>query len=224
MADTFHSLYLEQLNELVAVLPEQSDAARGLYERARTAAPKLERYCELLLQWNDKTDLVGEGTLSDMVRNHFIDSVAGLVVSLNYLNQVPGGIIDVGSGAGFPGLVWAMLLDKSIVKLVEPRKKRVAFLQRIVSSLGLKNVQVAEARIEAVEEDLEVDFSFAVCRALGIEDEYLGESRRVLSTGGMVSAMVGPSWSAAEKEVDEPVERIDYELCAGGPKRSVVFW
>ena len=224
MEENFEAEYLSQLEQLKNELISESSFQAFALKNAASATEKLTKYYNLLVQWNESTDLIAPAPHNEIIQNHFIDSVAGLAVSLSYLNKIPSGVIDVGSGAGFPGLVWGVVVPELSVKLVDSRKKRCDFLSRVVSSLGLKNVAVVCSRIEDVEEDLDSDYDFSICRALGREDDYLAETKRVLSAGGMIAAMVGPSWNAAEKKVDEPVERIDYRLSEEGPARSVVFW
>lgn len=224
MEDIFVTEYLKQLERLRETLAGESTFLDVVFNAAAESAEKLEKYYSLLMQWNEATDLIAPASLQDVVQAHFIDSVAGLAVSLSYLNEIPSGLYDVGSGAGFPGLVWGIVVPDMRVRLVEPRKKRTDFLNRVASSVGAKNIEVLAQRIEDVPEDLDNDFDFSICRALGMEDDYLAEAKRLLCTGGLIAAMVGPSWSANAKHVDDPIERIDYHLCKNGPERAVVFW
>jgi 16S rRNA (guanine527-N7)-methyltransferase len=86
------------------------------------------------------------------VEKHFLDSLTLMPVIQQYgLEQQGDGettLVDVGTGAGFPGLVLAIALPKLAVTLVEPRQKRVSFLRHIIRTLGLTNVQVKDQRIE----------------------------------------------------------------------------
>jgi len=224
MSDQYNEEFLRQLDELRAELSGDSQYLELVFDAATGSIEKLKKYNEVLELWNKSTDLIAPASQRDIIQAHFIDSIAGLAVSLSYLNKIPKGVFDVGSGAGFPGLVWGILFPQLKVRLVEPRKKRIDFLTRVVSTLGLENVEVVASRIEEVPEDLDANFDFSVCRALGMEDDYLAEAQRLLSAGALCSAMVGPSWDAAAKHVDEPIERIDYKLAAEGPNRSLVFW
>ncbi|MGB5685571.1 MAG: 16S rRNA (guanine(527)-N(7))-methyltransferase RsmG, partial [Candidatus Electrothrix sp.] len=118
-------------------------------------------YCQELQKWNKRVNLIARNTSpTDIVEKHFLDSLTLLPVIHRYgLEQGRGekagsdkdngvSLVDVGSGAGFPGLVLAAALPELIVTLVEPRQKRVSFLRHIIRILGLTNVQVTDQRIE----------------------------------------------------------------------------
>ncbi len=113
----------------------------------------LSNFCEyeaLLLKWNKKINLVSKNTISDIWERHFLDS--GQII--NYVDPSGKRWVDVGSGAGFPGLVVALLLrDRKIdcdIILVEKNKKKVFFLSEIIRKFNL-SVQVVNDNIESLE-------------------------------------------------------------------------
>jgi len=107
---------------------------------------KLEVFKEKLLQWNRVHNLTGAKTPQEVERN-----IRDSLKPLEFLEGEFQRAIDIGSGAGFPGLVLAIALPETRWYLVEPRKKRAAFLTYIGTLLDLKNLQVIPKRIEEVD-------------------------------------------------------------------------
>ena len=109
---------------------------------SRETLDRLQAYADLLERWNKTTNLVAASTLPDLWRRHFLDSaqVARFVAE--------GGVTDLGSGAGFPGLVLAILAIPDI-HLVESDQKKVAFLREAARITGAK-VTIHPQRIEAL--------------------------------------------------------------------------
>jgi len=112
-----------------------------------TAMERLSKFAELLSEENDKQNLVSSATLEQVWLRHFADS-------LQLLDHVPRGTglwVDLGTGAGFPGMAIAIARPDHPVLLVESRKRRTEWLGRLATELGLTNVQVAACRIEALD-------------------------------------------------------------------------
>jgi 16S rRNA (guanine527-N7)-methyltransferase len=143
-------------------------------------------YCQELQKWNKRVNLIARNTSpTDIVEKHFIDSLTLLPVIHQYgLEQgrvektgsdKDNGVslIDVGSGAGFPGLVLAAALPELTVTLVEPRQKRVSFLRHIIRILGLTNVQVTDQRIEPGQAWDGPECTFITSRAVAATDAFL---------------------------------------------------
>lgn len=102
----------------------------------------LERFAAMLREESARQNLISASTLDAIWSRHLVDSA-----QLILLADVDGSWIDIGSGAGLPGLVVAALADREVT-LVEPRAKRVAFLRDAAEALGLSNVTIAGSRIE----------------------------------------------------------------------------
>ncbi len=98
----------------------------------------------MLHEWNGVHNLTGAKTIQAIYQN-ILDSLYPLTFI-----QKPKSLLDVGTGAGFPGLVLAIALPETEVVLAEPLKKRIAFLRYTAMDLGLENVQVEGKRVEAV--------------------------------------------------------------------------
>lgn len=116
----------------------------------RGTSEALLRYIDLVFAWNLKVNLTGAKSRQTFIEEHIFDCVA----AWQALSEKTA-LIDVGTGAGLPGVVWA-LLDSSIpMVLLDASLKRTAFLQRLRSELELKNTQILAKRFEDLsEEDL----------------------------------------------------------------------
>ena len=115
----------------------------------------LERHYLLLEKWNSVHNLTTIKNIKDVVYNHYIDCIKG-VFCLPNVDEV----FDVGSGAGFPGVVAAILLPKTKFYLVESSRKKCSFLSIVVDDLKIKNIDVVPSRVEKVEK-----IKFAISRA-----------------------------------------------------------
>jgi 16S rRNA (guanine527-N7)-methyltransferase len=118
---------------------------------------KLELFATLLHEWNQIHNLTGAKSI-DAIYKNIVDSL----FPLTFINM-PQTLLDVGTGAGFPGLVLAIALPNTKVVLAEPLKKRVSFLKYAAIDLELLNVKVEAKRVEKVECDA---FSLISSRAV----------------------------------------------------------
>ena len=109
----------------------------------------VQAYLELLIRWNAKTNLTAVRRPKEMVQRHFGES---FFAAWNLLAEVtPQTAIDLGSGAGFPGVPLAIYAPQITVTLVESHNKKATFLKEVVRSLGLKNVAVIADRGESLQ-------------------------------------------------------------------------
>jgi 16S rRNA (guanine527-N7)-methyltransferase len=107
----------------------------------------LERYVSALLESNQEQNLISKSTEAVIWARHILDSA-----QLERFAPEAGTWLDVGSGPGLPGIVLAILTGKPVL-LVEPRRKRMAFLEEVCASLGLEQVRVRQANIERVSDE-----------------------------------------------------------------------
>lgn len=105
---------------------------------------RLHRYAALLTEWQERMNLVAPSTLATVWERHFLDSA-----QLAFHVEAGRRWLDFGAGAGFPGLVLAAM-DWGEVLLVEAIAKKCRFLEKVVEDLGLANVEVINARVEAL--------------------------------------------------------------------------
>ena len=109
---------------------------------------KLERFAALLHEWNGVHNFTGAKTVEAIYEN-IVDSL----YPLTFVKR-PKSLLDVGTGAGFPGLVLAVALPDTEVVLAEPLKKRVSFLKYACIDIGIDNVKVEAKRVETVEHEV----------------------------------------------------------------------
>ena len=109
-----------------------------------TQISKFEKYLELLLEWNEKFNLTAITDKDEIEEKHFIDSIE-LVKFFDVKNKT---LLDVGSGAGFPGIPLAIVEPTLNIPLLESNGKRVSFLREVVKELDLKNVEIIQGRSE----------------------------------------------------------------------------
>lgn len=115
-----------------------------------------EKYAKLLFEWNKVHNLSGAKTIEDIYKN-IEDSLGAKELLCDAQN-----IVDIGSGAGFPGLLLALEYPQKRFVLTEPIKKKASFLKAAVRNLGLANVEVQSCRVEQLDEK----FDFVVSRAV----------------------------------------------------------
>ncbi len=176
--------------------------ANTIYERLaacslqvdREGAEKLSVYHRMLLDWNTRMDLTAVTEEKEMLDKHYTDSLMPLLPGLLPF-PVSGKVIDVGTGAGFPGLPLAICCPSASFTLLDSQQKRLNFLDAVISALDLKNVTLVHARAEdgARQKELRAGFDLAVARAvapLPVLAEYLLPYVRV---GGACLCWKGPS-------------------------------
>lgn len=107
---------------------------------------KLKKYCDALIKENEKQNLVARSSLNSVWQRHIADSVQ--LFDHTGSNAAPW--LDLGSGAGFPGLVIAICREDIEVRLVESRRMRIEWLERMTKVLELTNCRVEGSRLELV--------------------------------------------------------------------------
>ena len=153
---------------------------------------KLEIYLRLLQEWNSRMDLTAVMEEDEMVDRHFIDSLTVLKTELIPENAKP---IDIGTCAGFPGLVLALARPDLQITLVDAQKKRLSFLDAVCGETGCTNAVTLHMRAEdgAREKKYREQYDVAAARALAplnVLCEYLLPFVRV---GGLALCWKGPS-------------------------------
>ena len=164
------------------------------------ARERLVAYCHELLRWSAKINLVAKAPLREIWETHFLDSLSLLRV-LPPLGSAQQPLLDIGTGAGFPGLALKTARPELPVILVEPRQKRVSFLRHVIRTLGLKEIEVLCGRLE--KNSAEVDgrtlaVPLITSRAFTNIGEFLLHTGAVNPPGGRVICMKGPR---AEQEI-----------------------
>jgi len=182
----------------------------GLIELGLTASEKqinaFMTYLFELKKWNKAYNLTGMEKDEDIIIKHFLDS-------LLYLKAMPGGeikVADIGSGAGFPGIPIKIIRPEIEMYLIEPSRKKSAFLRHIIKELKLKKIKVIEKRIEEIKEIQEPPLSVdvAVTRALFGIKEFIKRSSHIVKQGGILILNKGPKVNEEIKALKD----IRYEI------------
>lgn len=123
-----------------------------------SAIDRLERLAAIVVGENDRQNLISRSTLASIWTRHIVDSLQLAPFAQD------GTWIDVGTGAGFPGLAIAAVEPRRAMILVEPRRLRAEFLGNAASELGLRNVAILAAKIETVRAKAKIISARAVSR------------------------------------------------------------
>lgn len=114
-------------------------------ELSETQLQQFERYYELLVEWNKVMNLTAITAYEEVYEKHFLDSLA--IVKVEDMNQIES-IIDIGTGAGFPGIPLKIAFPHLKVVLLDSLNKRINFLNTVIEELGLENIETLHGRAE----------------------------------------------------------------------------
>ena len=173
-------------------------APDGGGEHFGSAWDQLNQFADMIVREGEKRGLVGPRELDRLWTRHILNSSA-------VLDFVPeaGSVIDVGSGAGFPGLVVAICRPKCSVTLVDSMERRCTWLEDAVDELGLQNTQILHGRSENLIGHVSADIVTA--RAVARLRKLLGWTMPLLSSGGSLLALKGVS---VDEEIDEAIPEL----------------
>lgn len=121
---------------------------------------RFARYMELVLEWNKKVNLTAIVEPEAFITKHFIDSVS--CAADDYF-KAANTVIDVGTGAGFPGMPLAIIAQDKEFLLADSLNKRIKVLNEVVSELGLKNIQLVHGRAEELARRREYREKYDIC-------------------------------------------------------------
>ncbi|MCX8008807.1 MAG: 16S rRNA (guanine(527)-N(7))-methyltransferase RsmG [Patescibacteria group bacterium] len=152
---------------------------------------KFALYENELLVWNARMNLTGIKTRQEIRIKHFLDSIACLLV-LNRLEKRRK-LIDIGTGAGFPGIVLKILIPDMHVTLIDATEKKLAFCRHITDMLGLSNVETIHERAEVLSKNkpYKEGFDVAVARAVAPLDRLIHYLLPFIHDNGVAIAMKG---------------------------------
>jgi 16S rRNA (guanine527-N7)-methyltransferase len=153
---------------------------------SRETIERLKIYEEMLREWNTTQNLVSKNSLAHLWQRHFLDSAQ----LAQYIPDTAGSLVDLGSGAGFPGLVLAEFLRKKAefrVVLYEATGKKCRFIEAVAGRLGLE-IEIRNTRVEAAEEEI---FDLITARALAPLPELLAYAQRFFGRTTMALFLKG---------------------------------
>ena len=150
---------------------------------SETTQAQLLDYLRLLEKWNHVYNLTAITDFSEMIPKHLLDSLA-------VIPHISGQrILDVGTGAGLPGLVLAIVHPEWECTLLDSNSKKIRFVQQAVAELNLTNVHLEHARIEDFEPHS--PFSSIICRAYTSLHDFLAQTEELCEPQGCIIAMKG---------------------------------
>jgi 16S rRNA (guanine527-N7)-methyltransferase len=118
-------------------------------EFSASQVKQFELYCQELIEWNERINLTAITDYSAVQVKHFLDSLTiTLALPEKEIEKPDFNIVDIGTGAGFPGLPLKILFPRPRLVLLEPTRKKTAFLHHVVRKLELENVEVLNSRAE----------------------------------------------------------------------------
>jgi len=171
-----------------------------------------------LSDWNERVNLTGLNDESDIVIELFVDSLAcGMALS----PEKNESIIDIGSGAGFPGIPLKIAYPELEVTLLEPRLKKTAFLHHIIGTLSLQNIRVLSRSVQDLFQDNSFNLVYDKVIARAIKpDSIFPEAGSLLRDSGRAVLCRSKRLGSCEGSWKMSVEKeIDYELPSGYGKR-----
>jgi len=201
------------LREIAAWFDVKLDA--GTLER-------VERFLELLTLWNRRIRLTGERDLTLILQKHVADSLAPVACL-----PAAGLVVDIGSGAGFPGIILACLRPDLQVVLIESRRRRASFLREAIRQARLPCARVVEARAEDAMADAEIAgrARVVVGRAIRLE-RFLALAAPFVEPNGVAIAMQTPH-SVAGRTAGTPAllpaGQREYRLLEGECRTLLLF-
>lgn len=165
---------------------------------------KFYQYMKLLLEWNEKINLTAITDESEIIRKHFIDSL-----TISKLIKEDTNVVDVGTGAGFPGIPLA-ITKKVKVTLVDSLNKRINFLNIVKESIELNNVNTVHGRAEEVgqNEKYREKFDYAVSRAVAPINVLLEYMLPLVKVGGYCLCMKGPKVIDKMQGIENVAEKL----------------
>jgi len=182
---------------------------------------KFDTYLREIIRWNQRINLTGLKLEKDIIANLLVDSLA---FSRAFCDELVESVLDIGSGAGFPGLPLKILDSRLSLTMLEPNLKKVSFLHHIVGTLGLNNVRVEPKRIEEMSNisQFKKPFDCIVLKALRF-DVCLPYVGALLSNRGLVVlSRSKKSENASDISGFSIQKEIDYQLPFGFGERVLV--
>lgn len=163
----------------------------------------VKTYKEMLLEENKRHNLVSRKSLPEEIEKHIEDSRR----LLNFVDLKGSKVADIGSGAGFPGLILAIYCPEGDFLLMESDLKKAGFLEAYITRSALKNCQVLRKRIEeAGQGELRSSFDYCCCRALAAMNVALEYGLPLLQPGGKLFLWKGRNYS---REIEQAANALE---------------
>ena len=155
---------------------------------------QFDQYASFLAEYNEKVNLTAITEYEEVLEKHFYDSI------IPFIGIAEGSLVDVGTGAGFPGVVLKIAFPDLHVVLLEPLKKRCVFLEQLIEKLGLRDIEVVNARGEDHSLLHRERYDLVTARAVANLSTLIEVSGAMVKEGGAFIALRG---SNGEEEIEE---------------------
>jgi len=176
-----------------------------------------KKYYQLLLNYNQKFNLTRLINMQEVLEEHFFDSLAGFS---NGLERAGNELLDLGSGAGFPGLPIKIYLPEIKLFLLDSARKKIVFLKKIVAELQLDNVFILHMRAEDYgRSERRETFSWVTARALAPLNVAAEIVLPLVKKGGFFWAFKGPNFASELKDAAEIIKR-----CGGNLEQIIKYF
>ncbi len=161
---------------------------------------KLNKFYNLLIEWNKKINLTRIEKEDEVYLKHFYDSLTiAKVVDLSEIKT----LCDIGTGAGFPGIVLKIFYPNLKITLIDSLQKRVNYLNEIIKDLGLDNIEAIHVRGE----DYKGQYDVVTSRAVANIEKLLGYTMHLVSPTGIFVAMKGDIEKELTLDVKKKIEK-----------------
>lgn len=159
-------------------------------------------YHDEIIFWNKKMSLVSVKTPQDLPVKHFIDSLA----VMPFIDKTADSLLDIGSGAGFPGIPIKIAMNNLSITLVDASRKKTSFLKHVIRKLSLNDASVVNGRIETLadHENYRGAFDIVISRASFKLPRFLEIAASFVNSTGTLVAMKGPNLKE-EKDASESI-------------------
>lgn len=147
---------------------------------------KFYNYINLLLEWNEKINLTAITEPNEVILKHFVDSITIFKYLENDMQ-----VVDVGTGAGFPGIPLNIIDNNNNYTLVDSLNKRINFLNEVINNLNLQNIKTIHSRVEDFSKDNREKFDIATSRAVASLNILLEYLLPLVKVGGICICMKG---------------------------------
>lgn len=191
-----------------------------------TQKQQFRLYFELLVEWNQKVNLTAITDQEQVYLKHFYDSAT--LVKMVSFDEV-GSLCDIGTGAGFPGLVLKILFPNLEVTLIDALNKRILFLKAVIQSLHLEKIEVVHARAEDYAKEHREQFDIVTSRAVSSLPVLLEYSIPLVKINGFFIPMkaniaqeIVDSKHAIQTLYVELVDQIQFQLPLENSQRTIL--
>ena len=144
---------------------------------------QFENYLNLILDWNQTINLTGSKTTEDLKRH--IDDCLSVLPIIHELKKTA--ILDVGTGAGLPGVVLAIADPNLKITLLDSNNKKISFLRHVQAQLKLTNCEIINSRVE----DFAGSYPLIISRAFASPEKFIASCRHLCAVDGKIMAMQG---------------------------------